>query len=379
MSSAFDAPGMWIWYLNDSDGGNVAAIAAQAQAAGIRTLYVKSSDGGSELLVAVQSRSWSPSCTPLGLNVCAWQYVYGSHPPARRRSAPDAVADGADCLVIDAEVEYDGRYAAAQTYMHDLRAPSVPTTRSAWRRFPYVDYHGRSPTPSSSVPAAPSTTLPQMYWQEIGDVGRYRLRPHLRPESDLRAPDHPLGQFYGKRPSGAGRALPPGGRGLRRARRLLVGLAVLDAGAVERADGADHRPDTGHGRSSLARAQPRLAWRPGRLAPGAPRGRRACNADERDLRRQHADRARGLPGFARVAADGHRGRLDLALAAGAHADRRPVVDAADGWPDRRRSGPTGPTGPTGATGVTGATGTTGTTGATAATAASAASGGAPAP
>ena len=70
---------MWIWYLSASDGGNLDEIAAQAQAAGIRTLYVKSSDGGSNF--------WS-QFTPalvaqvhaLGLQICAWQYVYGNDP-----------------------------------------------------------------------------------------------------------------------------------------------------------------------------------------------------------------------------------------------------------------------------------------------------------
>src|ERR1039457_6032186 len=113
-SSAFDSPGMWIWYLSASDGGQVTKIAAQAQAAGIKTLYVKSSDGGSnywsqfspQLVAEVHS---------LGLNICAWQYVYGSHPTEEAALGIRAVRAGADCLVIDAEVEYDGRYAAAQT------------------------------------------------------------------------------------------------------------------------------------------------------------------------------------------------------------------------------------------------------------------------
>ena len=38
---------MWIWYLSQSDGGNLASIVAQAHAAGVTTLFVKSSDGSS--------------------------------------------------------------------------------------------------------------------------------------------------------------------------------------------------------------------------------------------------------------------------------------------------------------------------------------------
>ncbi len=43
--TALAGQGMWIWYLSASDGGNVAAIAAQAKAAGVGTLLIKSSDG----------------------------------------------------------------------------------------------------------------------------------------------------------------------------------------------------------------------------------------------------------------------------------------------------------------------------------------------
>ena len=45
--SALDGQGMWIWYLSQSNGGSVPAIAARAHAAGVGTVLVKSSDGSS--------------------------------------------------------------------------------------------------------------------------------------------------------------------------------------------------------------------------------------------------------------------------------------------------------------------------------------------
>ncbi len=70
---------MWIWYVSQSDGGNVASIVAQAHAAGVTTLFIKSSDGSSNY--------WSQFSPQLvaelhanGLKVCAWQYVYGTNP-----------------------------------------------------------------------------------------------------------------------------------------------------------------------------------------------------------------------------------------------------------------------------------------------------------
>ena len=47
--------------------------------------------------------------------MCAWQYVYGNHPIAEAEVGAEAVHDGADCLVIDAEGEYEGKYVQAQS------------------------------------------------------------------------------------------------------------------------------------------------------------------------------------------------------------------------------------------------------------------------
>ena len=44
-ASAFDAQGMWIWYVTRSNGGNVPAIVARAKRARIGTVYIKAGDG----------------------------------------------------------------------------------------------------------------------------------------------------------------------------------------------------------------------------------------------------------------------------------------------------------------------------------------------
>ena len=36
---------MWIWYIDDSNGGNIGSIIRQARRAHIGTLYIKSGDG----------------------------------------------------------------------------------------------------------------------------------------------------------------------------------------------------------------------------------------------------------------------------------------------------------------------------------------------
>ncbi len=157
---------MWIWYLDRSDGGDLAAIAARAHAAGVRTLIVKSGDG---------PRYWSQFTRRLvdrlraaGLHVCAWQYVYGTHPAAEAAVAVRAVRAGAECLVIDAESEYEGRYASAQAYLRGVRAGAGPGYPLGLASFPYVDYHPGFPYSVFLGPGGAQFDLPQMYWRDIG-------------------------------------------------------------------------------------------------------------------------------------------------------------------------------------------------------------------
>jgi len=199
-SSAFDAPGMWIWYLSASNGGDLPTIAARAQAAGIKTLYVKSSDGASNYW-----SQFSPQLVAqvhaLGLSICAWQYVYGNNPAGEAALGVRAVQDGADCLVIDAEVEYDGKYAAAQTYMQDLRAGVGASYPIGLASFPYVDYHESVPYSVFLGPAGAQYDVPQIYWHAIGDSPDAAYA-HTYVENRIYARSIvPLGQLYGNVPA----------------------------------------------------------------------------------------------------------------------------------------------------------------------------------
>jgi hypothetical protein len=166
-ATAFADQGMWIWYLNRSNGGSIAAIAAQAHAAGVGTVFVKSSDGSTNF--------WSQFTPQLvtelhaqGLKVCAWQYVYGSSPIGEAELGARAVADGADCLVIDAEAEYEGHYSAAQRYIETLRAKVGASYPIGLASFPYVDYHESFPYSVFLGPDGAQFNVPQMYWKDIG-------------------------------------------------------------------------------------------------------------------------------------------------------------------------------------------------------------------
>ncbi len=195
--SAFDGQGMWIWYVSQSDGGNLASIVAQAHAAGVSTLYVKSSDGSSNY--------WSQFSPELvqtlhanGLKVCAWQYVYGTNPAGEANLGAEAVANGADCLVIDAEAEYEGKYGAAQTYIADLRAKIGAAYPLGLASFPYVYYHTSFPYSVFLGPEGAQFNAPQMYWKDIGNSVDTTYANTFISNRVYGRPIFPLGQTYSK-------------------------------------------------------------------------------------------------------------------------------------------------------------------------------------
>jgi hypothetical protein len=193
-ATAFDREGMWIWYVDRTEGGNLARIAARAKSHGIGTLYIKSSDGGSY---------WSQFNSAMverlhdaGLSVCAWGFVYGDSPLAEARVAAAAVKRGADCFVIDAEGQYEGKYAAAERYMRALRARIGEEFPVALATFPYVDYHPAFPYSVFFAPGGAQYNQPQMYWKAIGTSVR-GIYEHTYLFNRLWGrPLYPLGQTY---------------------------------------------------------------------------------------------------------------------------------------------------------------------------------------
>jgi Putative peptidoglycan binding domain len=162
-------------------------------------VIIKSSDGGS---------MWSQFTPQLihalhanGIRVCAWQYVYGAQPVAEAQVGATAVSDGADCLVIDAEVEYEGKYAQAQAYLTELRKLIGGRFPVALAGFPYVDFHPAFPYSVFLGPGGAQYNAPQMYWVDIGvSVDTVFAHTYLfnRPYN---RPIYPLGQVYNGPPT----------------------------------------------------------------------------------------------------------------------------------------------------------------------------------
>jgi hypothetical protein len=188
-----DGNGMWIWYVSRA-GGSAGAIASKAAAKNVRTVFVKSGDAGNYW------EQFSPQLVSglhaAGLEVCAWQFVYGGSPVAEAQVGAQAVERGADCLVIDAESHYEGRYASADRYIAALRAKIGPDYPVALTSFPYVDFHPAFPYSVFLAPGAAQYNQPQIYWHTIGDPVRRAFSHTFRFNRPYEAPVYPLGQTY---------------------------------------------------------------------------------------------------------------------------------------------------------------------------------------
>jgi hypothetical protein len=197
-SSPYRGDGMWIWYVSRSSGGDPARIARKARRHGIETVYIKSSDGGNAWTQF--SRTLVSFLHDHGLRVCAWQFVYGHHPGAEARRGAEAVDKGADCLVIDAESTYEGRYAAADTYIDKLRNLIGANFPTALASFPYVDYHPGLPYSVFLGPGGARFNVPQVYWHTIGDSVGDAYKHTFRFNRVYGRPIYPLGQTYARPP-----------------------------------------------------------------------------------------------------------------------------------------------------------------------------------
>ena len=192
-SPAFQSQGMWIWYVSQAEGGNVAKIAARAKRFGVKTVFVKSSDGSSWW------KQFDQNIGPLkaaGLRVCSWQYIYGRNPVAEANLGARAVAAGADCHVINAEVEYKTRYTAAQQYITQLRAQIGSDYPVGFTSFAYPDFHPTVPYSVFLGPGGAQWNLPQMYFKAFGSKISAVYNKTFSLNQIYQREIHPLGQTY---------------------------------------------------------------------------------------------------------------------------------------------------------------------------------------
>jgi hypothetical protein len=187
--------GTALWVAQAPATTTPAALAVTAQEAGVHTLIVKAADG------STAEPQYSPDLVSglrgAGLSVCAWTFAYGLNPAVEAQVAVAAVHYGAQCLVVDAEGQYDGRYGAAQAFVKALRT-------QLGTRFP-IGLAGQAevlqhPTFPYSVflgPGGFDFDLPQMYWLELGASVDATYAATIGVNSIYGRPIVPVGQIFG--------------------------------------------------------------------------------------------------------------------------------------------------------------------------------------
>ena len=185
---------MWIWMVDRSSGGDPAAIVRQARRYGIEMVVVKGANG------LRPWRQFSPSLVSQlkagGLRVCAYQFVYGRYPRGEAVVGAQLASAGADCLLIDAEGHYEGRYAQAERYISKLRAQVGDGYPVGLTSFPYVHYHPAFPYSVFLGPGGAEFNVPQMYWRAIGTTVDRIFSITYRYNQVYGRPIVPLGQVW---------------------------------------------------------------------------------------------------------------------------------------------------------------------------------------
>jgi hypothetical protein len=195
---AFDGDAMWIWLMTRSEGGSAARIAARAKRNGLDLVILKA---GNE---RTQWTQLNPTLVQAlhraGIRVCGYHFVYGRYPVSEARLSAKIARTGADCLVIDAESDYQGRYVQAQLYMRELRRLVGPGYPVGMTSFPYVHYHSSFPYSVFLGPGGADFNVPQMYWRAIGTSVDTIFRTTYMHNRIYGRPIYPLGQVWQQPP-----------------------------------------------------------------------------------------------------------------------------------------------------------------------------------
>jgi hypothetical protein len=170
-------------------------LAGEAAEDSARTLFIKAADGTTPELQF--SAALVSGLRAAGVSVCAWTFAYGTDPPAEAAVAVAAARAGAECLVVDAEGQYDSLYGPAQAFVAALRSQLGPAFPIALAGQAEVLEHPKFPYSVFLGPGGFDFDLPQMYWLELGLSVDATYAATLAANAIYARPIAPVGQLAG--------------------------------------------------------------------------------------------------------------------------------------------------------------------------------------
>jgi hypothetical protein len=189
----FAGTALWVTRIAPAQTGQ--ELVAEAASAGVRTLYVKAAEGSSP--EAQFSTALVSEMRAAGATVCAWTFAYGQNPAAEAAAAVAAVHDGAQCLVVDAEGQYDKLYGAAQLFVRTLRSQLGAGFPIGLAGEAEILQHPTFPYSVFLGPKGFNVLLPEIYWREIGVSVDAAYAASIGGDSVYGRPILPVGQLFG--------------------------------------------------------------------------------------------------------------------------------------------------------------------------------------
>lgn len=206
--------GMYLWRINNVEGGDPTAIAEAAVAAGLSHVLVKVADGrgiyNTYKVVDGRERFNTPdgvdqvpgvvaALRARGIKVWGWQYIYGEYPLIEASVAIRRVKQfSLDGFVVNAEIEFQerGMEGPARTYMSELRS-NLPNTPLALSSFRFPNVH-RS-FPFETFLEYCDLHMPQVYWVGANNPAAQLLKClHEFQALKVWRPIIPTGAAYGE-------------------------------------------------------------------------------------------------------------------------------------------------------------------------------------
>jgi len=169
--SILTGKGFFTWKIPYCEGGNVQAIAGEAQAAGLTHVLIKVANGIYRYNAASDLPGLVAALHAVGIQAWGWQYIFGQSPALEAGVASRQAVDlGLDGFVVNAEMEFKapGMSGPAITYMTLLRRalPYLPLALSSYR---YPSLHREFPFHEFLTFC--DFAMPQVYWEQAHNPG----------------------------------------------------------------------------------------------------------------------------------------------------------------------------------------------------------------